>query len=146
MAKSNPNENPNGGPPTEPNAAANPTASIPDAGGEPVKQATAPMATEPGTVEGTATATGTAGSPSGNMARPIDPSAPPALDDYEMPDDYETDALGQARRWVEDNPVLAIAAAAGVGLVVGRLVMALIPEPEPPSFSKRVEQRAKQVR
>jgi ElaB/YqjD/DUF883 family membrane-anchored ribosome-binding protein len=63
-----------------------------------------------------------------------------------MPDDFESDWLGQTRQWVEDNPVLAIAAAAGVGLVVGRLVMALVPEPEPPSFAERVEQRAKQLR
>lgn len=146
MAKNNANDTPKAGPPAEPTAASDPSASVPDAGGEPVKQATAPMATTPGTVEGGVSVGGTAGSPSGATARPADPVAPPAPASYEMPDDYESDALTQTRLWVEENPVLAVVAAAGIGLVVGRLVMALIPEPEPPSFSSRVEKRAKQLR
>jgi hypothetical protein len=107
-------------PPAEPTAAADPAAPVPDAGGEPVKQATAAT------------------------ARPIEPMRTPT--DYEMPDDYETDWLGQTRRWVEENPAIAVVAAAGAGLVIGRLVMALFPDPEPPGFSERVEQRAKQLR
>lgn len=93
---------------------------IPDASTEPEAQATMPMATEP--------------------------DFQPPRSSYEMPDDYETDWLGQTRQWVEENPVLAVAAAAGIGLVVGRLVMALVPEPEPPSFTRRVEKRAKKLR
>ena len=136
MAKTNANDPSGATPPAQPTSAADPTASVPDAGGEPVKQATAPMATAPGTVEGS----------SEGAARPADPVLPPAPTSYEMPDDYETDPLDQTRRWVEENPVLAVAAAAGIGLVVGRLVMALIPDPEPPSFTNRVEKRAKQLR
>jgi ElaB/YqjD/DUF883 family membrane-anchored ribosome-binding protein len=128
MAKTNANDTPNEGPPAEPTSAADPT-SPPDASTEPAAQVAATMATEPG-----------------GTARSERPVLPPAPADYEMPDDYETDWLGQTRRWVEENPVLAIAAAAGVGLVVGRLVMALLPEPEPPPFSARVEKRARQLR
>ena len=109
-------------PPAEPTAAADPAAPVPDAGGEPVKQATAAT------------------------ARPVEPVLTPAPRDYEMPDDYETDWLGQTRRWVEENPAIAVVAAAGAGLVIGRLVMSLFPDPEPPGFAERVEQRAKQLR
>ncbi|HLT47045.1 MAG TPA: hypothetical protein VK002_07440 [Rubricoccaceae bacterium] len=144
MAKTNANDTPNAGPPAEPTAASDPAA--PDASIEPEAQAVAAAATTPGAVEGAATTGGTAGSDTGATARPAEPVLPPAPADYAMPDDYETDTFGQVRRWVEDNPVLAIAAAAGLGLAIGRLVTALIPEPEPPTFAARVEKRAKQIR
>ncbi|HYE95404.1 MAG TPA: hypothetical protein VD962_04295 [Rubricoccaceae bacterium] len=66
---------------------------------------------------------------------------------YDLQDDLaEADWLERTRQWVEENPVLAVAAAAGIGLVVGRLVMALVPEPEPPTFAERVGRRAQQFR
>jgi hypothetical protein len=111
---------------------ADPSAPVPNAGIEPAAQVAAATASTPGS--------------GGAAARPAEPARPPARADYEMPDDYETDWFGQARRWVEENPVLAIAAAAGLGLVVGRLATALIPEPEPPSFAERVGKRAQQLR
>ena len=121
-ANSQNNDTPSPEPPAEPTSAADPSAPIPDAGGEPVKQATAAT------------------------ARPITPSLPPTRADYEMPDDYATDWLGQTRQWVEEHPALAVAAAAGLGLVLGRLITALVPDPEPPTFTARVEKRAKQLR
>lgn len=106
--------------PAEPTSAANPT-SAPDAGGEPAKQVAS------------------------TMGRPANPVLPPAPGDYEMPDEYAVDWLGQTRRWVEANPALAVLAAAGIGLVAGRIVMGLFPDPEPDTFARRVERRAKQL-
>jgi ElaB/YqjD/DUF883 family membrane-anchored ribosome-binding protein len=131
MAKTNANAS-TPEPPGQPKSAADPSALVPDASVEPEAQIAAAAASDPGFA--------------GSTARPAEPVLPPAPADYAMPDDYETDWLGQARRWVEENPVLAIAAAAGLGLVVGRLVVALVPEPEPPSFAERVEKRARQLR
>jgi len=60
-------------------------------------------------------------------------------------DPEEADWVGQTRRWIEENPGMAIAAAAAAGLLVGRLVAALIPEPEPQTFSDKVEARAREL-
>ncbi|MEM0961340.1 MAG: hypothetical protein AAGK21_02210 [Bacteroidota bacterium] len=78
-------------------------------------------------------------------AKPI--SVPPPLpSDYEMPDDYASqDTIGQLKDWVVANPGLAVVGAAGVGLLVGRLVTALFPDPDPPSLADRVEERARQL-
>jgi ElaB/YqjD/DUF883 family membrane-anchored ribosome-binding protein len=71
---------------------------------------------------------------------------PPIPSSYEMPDDYATETwLDRTKEWVEQNPALAVLAAAGIGLVVGRLVTALVPEPEPPTLTKRVEARAEEL-
>ena len=70
--------------------------------------------------------------------------APPLPADYEMPDDYANeDPVAKVKAWAEAHPGLAVAAAAGVGLVVGRIVTGLFPDPEPPSLADRVEKRAK---
>lgn len=66
--------------------------------------------------------------------------------EYNMPDDYAADGFETVRQWVEENPVLAVAGAAGLGFIAGQLVSLLIPDPEPPSFGDRVERRAKQFR
>ena len=79
----------------------------------------------------------TAGSPS---------TSTPVSSEYELLDDYATDALKAVKNWIEDNPTLAIAAAAGIGFVAGRLITALFPEPEPPSLTERVEERARKLR
>ena len=110
-------------------AAKTASASTPSAAAEPVTQAAASAASTPGTTS----------------TRTSAPSLPPTPSDYEMPDDYETDPLDQARTWVEQNPALAVVAAAGIGLVVGRIVMALLPDPEP-TFAQRVEKRAGELR
>ena len=71
---------------------------------------------------------------------------PPLPADYEMPDDYaDQDWVTTTKGWVEEHPALAILAATGVGLLAGRLVTALFPDPEP-SLADRVEDRAKVYR
>ena len=72
---------------------------------------------------------------------------PPLPADYEMPDDYasEQDPVAKVKSWVEAHPGLSVIGAAGIGLLAGRLVMSLIPDPEPPSLTNRVEKRAKQL-
>lgn len=100
--------------------AAAPDAPVPNAAAEPAAQATAPAA---------------------------DSVPPPLPADYEMPDDYANDdPLATAKQWVEDHPGLSILAAAGVGLLAGRIVSALFPDPEPPSLSERVETRARALK
>jgi len=93
-----------------------PDAPTPVASTEPVAQATAPAA---------------------------DPTPVPLPADYEMPDDYaDEDPLAMAKSWVEAHPGLAILGAAGVGLLVGRLVSGVFSEPEP-TLADRVERRAR---
>ncbi|MFN3596481.1 MAG: hypothetical protein ACK41D_04350 [Rubricoccaceae bacterium] len=72
-------------------------------------------------------------------------ASPLSLDpaDYEMPDEYAESWFDRARTWAEQNPLLAIAAAAGVGLVVGRVVMGLVPEPEPKTLKGKVQKQAR---
>ncbi len=71
---------------------------------------------------------------------------PPLPADYEMPDDYVTDdPIATVKAWVEAHPGLSVLAAAGIGLVVGRVVTGLFPDPEPPSLADRVEKRAHQL-
>ena len=63
-----------------------------------------------------------------------------------MPDDYaEQDWLTTTKGWVEEHPALAILAASGIGLLAGRLVTGLFPDPEP-SLADRVEDRARVYR
>ena len=115
-----------------PNAAAEPAAQVAAAAAEPVKTAGKPAAATP------------AAPPPAPTARPLPPPMPA---DYAMPDDYATESpVDKVKVWAEKNPGLAIVAAAGVGLVVGRIVSALAPEPEPPSLQKRIETRARALR
>ena len=99
-------------------AASTPAAStpVPNAGAEPVTQEAATAA---------------------SAARPPLPA------DYEMPDDYaDQDWFTTTKSWVEEHPALAILAATGIGLLAGRIVTGLFPDPEP-SLADRVEDRAK---
>ena len=75
------------------------------------------------------------------------PKAPtPPAPSYRMPDDYATESVvDKAKAWVEGNPGLAILALAGAGLVVGRLVTALVPDSEPETIVDRVEKRAREL-
>ena len=120
--------------------AADPSAPVPNAAAEPVAQVAA-AAAEPVKTAGKAT---TSAPPPSPTARPLPPPLPA---DYAMPDDYASESpVDRVKQWAEANPGLAIAAAAGVGLVVGRIVTALVPEPEPPTLQKRVETRAKALK
>jgi hypothetical protein len=53
------------------------------------------------------------------------------------------DWLTLSRRWIEQNPGLAMVGAAAAGLLIGRLVAAAIPEPEPETFTEKVDRRAR---
>ncbi|MDT0632918.1 hypothetical protein RQM47_12505 [Rubrivirga sp. S365] len=71
------------------------------------------------------------------------PTRPPLPADYEMPDDYaDQDWVTKTKSWVEEHPGLAILAATGIGLLAGRVVTALLPDPEP-TLADRVEKKAK---
>lgn len=70
----------------------------------------------------------------------------PVADQYDMPDDYAGDGFESVRKWIEENPVLAVAGAAGLGFFAGQLLSLLGTEPEPPSFGDRVEARARRFR
>lgn len=118
--------------------AADPSAPVPNAAAEPVAQVAA-AAAEP--------VDKTAGKPAVSPSPTARPLPPPLPADYAMPDDYAAESpVDKIKRWAEANPGLAIVAAAGVGLLVGRIVTALVPDPEPPSLQKRVETRAKALK
>ena len=105
-----------------------PNPTLPDASIEPVAQV----------------ASATAGPPDTNETP--ETVAPPIPADYEMPDDYAAEStVDKARMWAEAHPGLAVLAAAGAGLVIGRIVTGLFPDPEPPSLAERVEKRAKVI-
>ena len=116
--------------------AADPGAPVPNAAAEPVTQAAA--ATGP--------AAGRAPSPSATGGADAPAFSSPSPASYEMPDDYATDDwVATTKDWVEEHPALALVAAAGVGILAGRIVGALFPDPEP-SLADRVEKRAKSMR
>ena len=110
-----------GGPPPVPETPAEPTA-VPTGSAEPAKQSVS-------------------GATQGRVLPPA-----PTTSEYEMPDDYANEnPIDAVKQWAEAHPGLALLAAGGVGLVVGRLLMALSPDPEPPSLAERVEKRAKKL-
>ncbi|CAN5473414.1 hypothetical protein BH23BAC4_BH23BAC4_02410 [soil metagenome] len=75
------------------------------------------------------------------------PYATSSFADYELPDDFAgQDWLVDARRWVEDNPALAVVGAVGIGLLFGRLVAAAIPDKEPPSLGERLHKQSGRLR
>lgn len=55
------------------------------------------------------------------------------------------DWLSRARRWIEQNPGLAIAGAAAAGLLIGRAIAAAIPEPEPETLTEALQRRAREL-
>lgn len=72
---------------------------------------------------------------------------PPSPQQYEMPDEYAAEGpLDKVRAWAEANPGLALLAAGVGGLVIGRILVGLAPDPEPETLADRVESRAKQLR
>jgi ElaB/YqjD/DUF883 family membrane-anchored ribosome-binding protein len=55
------------------------------------------------------------------------------------------DWVTRTKLWVEENPALAIVGAIGIGLLVGRIVTAAIPDPQPKTLTGKIEQRAKEL-
>lgn len=97
---------------------------IPTAAAEPAKQAVAANTPTPSTTS----------------------VRPPTPADYKMPDDYATEsAFDKVKAWAEANPALAVLAAAGVGVVAGRILTGLVPDSKPPTLAERVESRAKSL-
>ncbi len=93
---------------------------VPTGSGEPAKQAVSATA-----------------SPAGQVVAPT-------ASEYEMPDDYANESpVDKVKSWAEEHPGLALLAAGGIGLVVGRILIGITPDPEPPSLAARVEKRAK---
>ncbi len=100
---------------------------LPDASIEPAAQVASSMASDP------------------SSSASFTSAPPPIPSDYEMPDDYASDqgAVAKVKAWAEAHPGLAVLAATGAGLVIGRIVTGLFPDSEPPSLAERVEKKAK---
>jgi len=61
-----------------------------------------------------------------------------------MPDDYASEStFDKVKAWAEANPGLAVLSAAGIGILAGRILTGMAPNPEPPTLAERVESRAK---
>ncbi len=68
----------------------------------------------------------------------------PAVDTLSF-EPEEGDWVSQTKRWVEQNPALALLGGAALGLVLGKLVAAAVPDRKPKTLSDRVERRAKML-
>ncbi len=81
-------------------------------------------------------------------ARPIT-STPafgdPTVDRLSLDPADSDDWVTRTKLWVEENPALAIIGAIGIGLLVGRIVTAAIPDPEPKTLTGKIEKRAKEL-
>jgi hypothetical protein len=134
----------------KPAGTGNPAPPLPTASVEPEAQATAPMTNPLSDASIKPSSTGgekapSSGGRSSSLGGDGAPDLLPPPSSYEMPDEYADTWLTGARRWVEEHPALAVAAAAGVGLVIGRIVVGMSSEPEPTLVGK-VEQRARAMR
>jgi hypothetical protein len=83
-----------------------------------------------------------------STARPIT-SGPaygdPTVDRLSLEPADSDDWVTRTKLWVEENPALAIVGAVGLGLLVGRIVTAAIPDPEPKTLTGKIERRAKEL-
>jgi ElaB/YqjD/DUF883 family membrane-anchored ribosome-binding protein len=83
-----------------------------------------------------------------STARPIT-STPaygdPTVDRLSLEPADSDDWVTRTKLWVEENPALAIVGAVGLGLLVGRIVTAAIPDPEPKTLTGKIEKRAKEL-
>ncbi|MEM8601623.1 MAG: hypothetical protein AAGF99_17035 [Bacteroidota bacterium] len=81
---------------------------------------------------------------------PPSPSIPPpspsfTVPTYSLPEPDSQDWLTRTRTWIEDHPALAVTAAVGVGLTLGRVLSGAFKAPPPPSLTERVEARAREL-
>ncbi|MEL6705762.1 MAG: hypothetical protein AAFP15_15960 [Bacteroidota bacterium] len=81
---------------------------------------------------------------------PPSPSIPPpspsfTVPTYSLPEPATQDWLTRTRTWIEDHPALAVTAAVGVGLTLGRVLSGAFKAPPPPSLTERVEVRAREL-
>lgn len=121
----------------------------------------------PGTAEKTtaeSTSASSAGTPGGNAgtrppssgpsatnastARPITSNpayGDPTVDRLSLEPADSDDWVTRTKLWVEENPALAVVGAIGLGLLVGRIVTAAIPDPEPKTLTDKIEKRAREL-
>ena len=69
----------------------------------------------------------------------------PTVDRLSLDPVDSDDWVTRTKLWVEENPLLAVVGAVGLGLVVGRVVIAAIPDPEPKTLTGKIERRAKDL-
>lgn len=69
----------------------------------------------------------------------------PTVDRLSLDPADSDDWVTRTKLWVEENPALAIIGAIGIGLLVGRIVTAAIPEPQPKTLTGKIEKRAKEL-
>jgi len=89
-----------------------------------------------------------AGSSAGSSPRPVTttPGAgDPTVDRLSLDPADSDDWVTRTKLWVEENPVLAVVGAVGLGLIVGRLVVMAMPEPEPKTLTGKIEKRAHEL-
>ena len=98
-----------------------------------------PNTTTPG-VTGAST---TGGSTGGSRPVTATPSyGNPTVDRLALEPADTDDWVTRTKLWVEENPALAVVGAIGLGLLVGRVVMAAVPDPAPKTLTGKIEQRA----
>jgi hypothetical protein len=147
----------------DPKKTPTPGTSKADADKDTLNNAAKPPANTPatpptGSTGTTGSATSAGGSTSGpssakketnaSTARPIT-STPaygdPTVDRLSLEPADSDDWVTRTKLWVEENPALAIVGAVGLGLLVGRIVTAAIPDPEPKTLTGKIEKRAKEL-
>lgn len=128
---------------TDTNAAGATTSSTPTP--ETPKGPLSPNTTTPGVGS---TGGSSAGGPGVGGTRPVTttPSyGDPTVDRLALEPADADDWVTRTKLWVEENPALAVVGAVGLGLLVGRIVMAAIPEPEPKTLTAKIEKRAHEL-
>lgn len=119
---------------------------------EPTPEAAKPKADAPKTPSSAASTPSASGStgtkPPASAPRPVT-STPaygdPMVDRLSLDPADRDDWVMRTKLWVEENPALAVVGAIGLGLLVGRIVTAAIPDPEPKTLTGKIEKRAKEL-
>ena len=124
---------------------ATPTPKTPDA-------PLSPNTTTPGVGGDAAAKSAAAKAASGNAGptapRPVTTSpgaGDPTVDRLSLDPADSDDWVTRTKLWVEENPALAVIGAVGLGLLVGRIVTAALPEPEPKTLTGKIEKRAHEL-
>jgi len=112
---------------------------------EPTPEAAKPESGNAGTKPPTS---GPSKTTNASTARPITSNpayGDPTVDRLSLEPADSDDWVTRTKLWVEENPALAVVGAIGLGLLVGRIVTAAIPDPEPKTLTDKIEQRAKEL-
>ncbi|MEM6782584.1 MAG: hypothetical protein AAF624_02490 [Bacteroidota bacterium] len=106
----------------------------------PTPEETTPTPPDATTSEATATVP-----PPKPVPPPSIPSPSFTVPTYSLPEPDSQDWLTRTRTWIEEHPALAVTAAVGVGLTLGRVLSGAFKAPPPPSLTERVEARAREL-